>query len=225
MNKTKKHLYTAEELFRIITKQLEDEGKIPEGLLEYSHATSENHEFRDYSFDILGTVNYGANEGIYIDLFFRGDIGNGAQGSYLPANTGDIGTIKTLHTSDEAFHQMAALMADFQIAASRFVNAHLDDFTWVGFDIDYIKPDEEEASYQTTCRGFKTLQEAKQHALMRMARDKNHLWDRALITENATGKITEIRICPHCVGCDCELSPGLNECFGSESEQEMCAYR
>lgn len=225
MKKAKKHLYTARELFRIIWKQLEDEGKIPEGLLEYANATSDKHEFRDYSFDILGTACYGANEGIYVDLFFRGDIGNGARGGYPPRDTGSIGTLKTLSTSDDAFHQMATLMADFQIAAGKFMDAHLDDFTWVGFDIDYFRPDEDEARSQTTCRGLKTLQEAKSHALKNMARQKDHLWDRARITDNATGEATEVRICPHCAGCDCELSPVPNECFGSESEQEMCAYR
>lgn len=219
--KTKKHLYTAAELFRIIMKQLEDEGKIPEGLLDYANATMEKCELRNYQFDILGTVNYGSSEGIHVDLFYRGDIGD----EHAPMDAvGNIGTIKTLSRSDEAFRQMAVLMADFQVAATRFVNAHLDDFTWVGFDIDYFKPGEEEAYYQTTCHGFRTLQETKRHAQMKMARQKNHPWERVLITDNATGETVEVRICPHCVGCKCMLGPGQNECFGSESEQKACAY-
>ena len=158
--KTKKHLYTAAELFKTIMDQLKAEGKVPDHI-DYALHTSDNIEFRDYAFDVLGCVNYGGSEGIYVDIFYRGDIGNSS--SSPSRHRGEIGTIKTLETSDEAFRQMAVLMADFQIAATRFINKHIDDFTWTGFDVDYYEAGKNVSTYGITCNGVRTSQELIGH--------------------------------------------------------------
>lgn len=180
----KKRLYTTTELFKLIMAQLKEEGKVP-NTLEYAIPDSEKSELRDYEFDVLGVVNYGGNEGIYIDLFYRGNAGIGFK------DRQHIGTIKTLDRSDEAFHRMAALMADFQIAATRFIAAHLDDFTWTGYDIDYFKQGESKPSRCTTYKGAKSLDEAVFHAKKTMQASRPPRYDKAVITDNATGKTKE----------------------------------
>ncbi len=42
----------------------------------------------------------------------------------------DLGTFKTLSIDDKSMHIKAALLADFIIGESNYVNANLDDFTW-----------------------------------------------------------------------------------------------
>ena len=184
MKNTKKHLYTAVEIFKLIMQQLHQEGKVPD-ILDYELATNEEYEFRDYGFDILGCVNYGC-EGIYLDLFWRGDIGD-SRG----LRQGEIGTIKTLETSDEAFRTMAVLMADFQTTAHRFVNAHLDDFTWQGFDVDFYRYGSEERCYGVTCKAYRTSEEAVSYAKREMRTYKTKPFDYAVVTNNRSGE-TEI---------------------------------
>ncbi len=177
----KKHLYTNTEIFKLIMNQLQSENRAPD-ILEYALAESGPVEIRNYEFDILGAVNYGSSEGIYVDLFLRGNIGYGWNGKEHTR----LGTIKTLRTDDDAFRQMAVLMADFQIAATRFVNAHLDDFTWLGFDIDYFRTGEAERSYGVTMKGVKSFDEAVEEAKRTLKRFPYYV--KAVITHNADEK-------------------------------------
>lgn len=188
--KEKKHLYTAAELFLVVMDQLREESKVPDGLLDYALPTADRYDLRDYGFDVLGCVNYGSSEGIYIDLFFRGDIGDPQS-----RMQGEIGTIKTLERSDEAFRQMAILMADFQIAATLFLNSNLDDFTWVGFDIDYYRHGSDKPCYGITCKGYKTLSQAVQEAkrTLEAYRDK-YQYEYAVVTNNSTGKFETVSL-------------------------------
>ena len=176
-----KTLYSAETLFELIMQQLKDEGKVPD-ILDYALATSESHEFRDYEFDVLGCVNYGGSEGIYIDLFYKGNIGDGR--GYLP---GEIGTIKTLNRDDESFHKMAVLMADFQMKATRFINQHLDDFTWTGYDADFFLEGHEGKAYGYTDKRSKTIDEAVRKAVKYLNSDHPSGYDEVIITENKSG--------------------------------------
>lgn len=121
----KRKTYTTKDLFDIVMAELSARDQVPD-ILDYALAAWNPKPVLDYGFDVLGCVNYGGSEGIYIDLFYSGDIGNGVE-------KGEIGTIKTLSRSDEAFLAMAELMARFQIEATRFINNNLDDFTHVGY--------------------------------------------------------------------------------------------
>ena len=182
----KKTLYTAESLFNVIMNELKSTGKVPD-ILEYAIPTRDKIKFRNYEFDVLGYVHYGACEGIYISLFFKGDIGNG-----VSDRTGTIGTIKTLDTSEEAFHKMAQLMADFQLVAMRHVESHIDDFNWTGFDIRYYKEGQTESSYGYTLHGVKTIKEAITHAKKRIPTVGEYVF--ADVTDNATGKTERIQL-------------------------------
>ena len=103
-----------------------------------------------------------ATRNAYREVAAKGDIGNG-----VSDRTGTIGTIKTLATSEEAFHKMAQLMADFQLVAMRHVESHIDDFNWTGFDIRYYKEGQTESRYGYTLHGVKTERSALDAALSR----------------------------------------------------------
>ena len=180
----KKHLYTNTELFKLIMNQLQSENRVPD-ILDYALAESEATEIRNYEFDVLGAVNYGGSEGVYIDLFLRGNIGYG-----WSKECTKLGTIKTLRADDDAFRQMAVLMADFQIAATRFVNAHLDDFTWLGYDIDYYLAGAAVRSYGVTMKGVKSFDEATEEAKRHMKRFTQYV--KAVITRNSDEKTKTI---------------------------------
>lgn len=174
----KKTLYTASRLFEIIMKKLKEEKRVPD-FLEYAIPTRNEYEFRNYAFDILGTVNFGSNEGIYIDVFFRGDIGDSN------ITSGSMGTIKTLNKDEDSFYGMAELMAAFQLAANTFVNEHLDDFTWTGFDIYFLKAGENQPKCGFTCSGLKTKNEAFKRASELFPTDPRYV--DAMIVNNANG--------------------------------------
>lgn len=106
--------YKASELFDIICKRIE----LPD-ILDHHLANKYNDkEITNVDWRFENRLEYGGNEGIYLHVD-AGDI-------YL-------GTFKTLDTSDEAMRRMALLLADFIIAGSKFVNSHIDDFTWEGY--------------------------------------------------------------------------------------------
>lgn len=187
-----KTLYTTESLFKTIMDQLKDAGKVPEDIVDYALGPSNPRELRDYEFEVLGRVNYGGSEGIYVDLYFEGNIGDGWE---RRKSIGDIGTIKTLETSDEAFHKMATLMADFQIAASRFINQHLDDFTHVGYDMHFFRADGSEYGCGYTYKWISSFAEAEKEAEKHMAdtnqryaADQSKQLVSCRIIENKTGK-------------------------------------
>lgn len=177
----KKRIYTNTELFKLIMDQLQSENRVPD-ILDYALAENDPVEIRNYEFDVLGAVNYGGSEGIYIDLFLRGNIGYGWGGKEHTK----LGTIKTLRTDDDSFRQMAVLMADFQIAATRFVNAHLDDFTWIGYDIEYFREGETERSYGITGKAIRDFEEATEEAKRTMKRFPRYV--KAVITHDADEK-------------------------------------
>ncbi len=177
-----KHLYTASELFYVIVKELQEEGRMPD-ILEYALPTSEHREFRDYGFDVLGRVNYGGSEGIYLDLFYNGIIDNR---SNTECEKGEIGTIKTLEDNDEAFRKMAVLMADFQIKARSFINAHLDDFTWNGFNIRYYEKESDEQVYGVTKKRTELIEDAVSEAKRTL--EKYPQYVRAVIISNSDGR-------------------------------------
>lgn len=209
----RKHIYTTAELFRITMRQLKEEGKVPEELLEYAIPASDEKPMKNYEFDVLGTVSYGANEGIYLSLFYSGDIGEKSIKIGNPdRSTGKIGTIKTLSRSDDAFLKMATLMANFQIAASRFVENHLDDFNRTGFDVDYYKEGETESHYGFTYKGLSSMAEASKKALQTLCQTSGHPYVRAIVTDNESRKATEVKICKHCISGDCDFEQGACPC-------------
>ena len=119
--------YRADELFDIICGMIE----LPD-ILDYSIG-DEEREVRNACWDFENHLDYGGNEGIYLDVY-AGDI--------------RLGLFKTLDTSDEAMRRMALLLADFIIAGNKFINSHLKDFTWDG----YVVAREDDGRWLMTCQ-------------------------------------------------------------------------
>lgn len=111
--------YTVNELFEAICKQIE----LPD-ILDYSLSHEYSKVVKDYEWDFGNHLDFGGNEGIYLDMCMV----KGSERRYL-------GTFKTLDESEEAMHTMANLLADFIIAGRRFIEENIDDFEWEGYKV------------------------------------------------------------------------------------------
>ena len=171
---------TTEELFEKINSILIEKSKIPD-ILDYGLATSNPIPIRTYEFDLRNSLNYGGNEGIYLDLWIE----------YLEGNEkrrAAIGTYKTLYEDDNAMHIMASLLADFIIEEHSYVNGNLDDFTWEGADVYALKDNGDRVNWRYTCTTMEAALKKKDELL------KHH--KKVVVRDNATRKekIYESRI-------------------------------
>ena len=123
----RKRPMTTEELFNRIDSILKEKCKLPD-ILDYGLATHNPVPITNYEYGLRNKLDYGGNEGIYLDLWVEYTAGG-------KRCVSGLGTFKTLRTDDEAMHIMAALLADFIIEEYAYVNANLDDFTWEGADV------------------------------------------------------------------------------------------
>lgn len=136
----RKKPYKASELFEEICKKIE----LPD-ILDYHMGTRSEEEIRDYQWDFGNDLEFGGNEGIYLDMYAQ-----------TREKRIHLGTFKTLLESKEAMKKMANLLVEFIFAGSQFVNSNLDDFTWNGYKIS------SEGAYVSFDRS--TLDKAKERA-------------------------------------------------------------
>ena len=171
---------TTEELFEKINSILIEKSKIPD-ILDYGHATSNPIPIRTYEFDLRNSLNYGGNEGIYLDLWIEYQVEN-------EKRRAATGTYKTLYEDDNAMHIMASLLANFIIEEHSYVNKNLDDFTWEGADVHALKENGDRMSWGYTCGTMEAALKKKDELL------KNH--QQVVVRNNATRKekIYESRI-------------------------------
>lgn len=134
---------TTGELFEKINSILKEKGKLP-NILDYGHAMSNPVPIRTYEFDLGNSLNYGGNEGTYLNLWIKYRVGDEERRAI-------IGTYKTLYEDDNAMHTMAALLADFIIEEYSYVNNNLDDFTWEGADVHALKENGERVNWGYIC--------------------------------------------------------------------------
>ncbi len=109
----RKRQMTTEELFNRINGILKEKGKLPD-ILDYGLATHNPVPITNYEYGLRSKLDYGGNEGIYLDLWMEYTV----DGKRCAR---DLGTFKTLSTDDEAMHIMAALLADFIIEEYAYV--------------------------------------------------------------------------------------------------------
>lgn len=179
--KTRKKPFTTTELFNIINEQLKEKCVLPE-ILDYGLATREICNMLNYQFDIVGIVNFGSSEGIYLDVY--------ADGIVDDSNTRkrfSLGTYKTLHEDLEAFKVMGALNAEFVFAARKFINDHLDDFEWSGFSVRFYKDENDQYAYGYT---YPSFAEAKNRIVRELKRPGASV-TRAVVINNANCTYTE----------------------------------
>ena len=163
---------TTEELFEKINSILIEKSKIPD-ILDYSLATSNPIPIRTYEFDLRNSLNYGGNEGIYLDLWIEYQVEN-------EKRRAATGTYKTLYEDDNAMHIMASLLANFIIEEHSYVNKNLDDFTWEGADVHALKENGDRMSWGYTCGTMEAALKKKDELL------KNH--QQVVVRDNATRK-------------------------------------
>ena len=171
---------TTEELFEKINSILKEKSKIPD-ILDYGHATSNPVPIRTYEFDLGNSLNYGSNEGIYLELWIKYRVEN-------EKRRAAIGTYKTLYKDANAMYIMASLLANFIIEEHSYVNNNLDDFTWEGADVYALKDNGERMNWGYTCGTMDAALKRKDQLL------KHH--KKVVVRDNATRKekIYESRI-------------------------------
>lgn len=156
----RKRPMTTEELFNRIDGILKEKCKLPD-ILDYGLATHRPVSITNYEYDLKNNLDYGGNEGIYLDLWIEYT----AEGKKCASG---LGTFKTLRTDDKAMHIMAALLADFIIEEYAYVNANLDDFTWEGVDVHVIEGSGEKSKWGYSCGTMEAALKRKDELLMIM---------------------------------------------------------
>ena len=179
----RKNPYTTKELFNIIDKKLKEKGMLP-GILDYGLPEHSDIQIKSYEWDLIGIVNFGSSEGIYLDLYCYGNTGN--EKDKIP-----VGTYKTLERSREAYKVMGALCADFVYECFDFVNRAMDDFTWTGYDVSVVKNGEKTPVYEVT-----TMERALECADKLASKEDV---EKVILRENATRKETEYLVKGGCL--------------------------
>lgn len=168
----KKSLYTTQQLFDIINQQLKEENLLPD-ILDYGLSEHREYPVKTIEWDCIGIVNFGGCEGIYLDLYLYGNTGNDME--KIP-----LGTYKTLSRSKEAFKAMSVLNAEYVFALNDFVQAHIEDFNWTGYDVYFFKDDQKRVGYTSA-----SLDSAQ--SLIARNFERYH-FDYAILTNNETGR-------------------------------------
>ena len=135
----RKKPYTSQELFRIINENLKKQGLLPD-ILDYGIPGRDNLPIKTISWNTVGTVDFGGNEGIYLDICLEGDIGDKHDKVH-------IGTYKTLREDKDAFKAMGDLNAEFVFAVRDFVEKNEEDFNWTGYDVGFYTGDKKRIAY------------------------------------------------------------------------------
>lgn len=132
-----------------------------------------NEPVVDIEWDFISKTHFGSNEGIYTDFYCNRGWG------HEPLS---ICTAKTLSTSDKAYIGMHEFAARVELALGRYIDKHMDEFNWRGYDVGYWK-DGERKPYMWTIDHNRALDYAKE------AKGKD---GKAYIRDNATREYEEI---------------------------------
>ena len=79
-------------------------------------------------------------------------------------------------------HRMADLLADFVIEERRFVENHLDDFTWRGMDVIPFNNDGKKGAFSYTCSNMERAMQRKDELLLK--------YSKVVVRDNRTRKET-----------------------------------
>lgn len=177
--KTRMKPFTNAELFRLIWEMLktEPDTEFDFGMLDYGIASGDVVPISNYQWDTIGIVNFGGSEGIYLDLYADGIVDASGIRKRVP-----FGTFKTLRDDKTAFGLMGVLNADFVYAMRHFLNEHLDDFEWTGFNVRFY--DRKRDDYLFGYSSFTTL-EAVKARIIRDMKSGRYIVDRIIVCDNA----------------------------------------
>ena len=165
---------TTAELFDKICDILKTEDKIPD-IIDYSLAADYRAEpITTYEFSLKTDLQYGGSEGIYLTFAIEY-----YKDKKLCHN--ELGTFKTLYTDDESMHIMSDLLADFIILGNRYVNEHLDEFTWEGADVYAINDSGEKFGWGYSCRSMESALKKRDELLNK--------YTKVCVRDNATREV------------------------------------
>lgn len=135
--KEERRKWNARELFLMIEEELERKGLVPDDILDYSCAGSASELILSEEFDVVPHIVHGSNEGIYMEI--RLEAGECTRVFSSPKPELRLGTYKTLQTDKDAYKTMAVLGAEFVYALHEYIDMHMDEFNWTGFDITVFR--------------------------------------------------------------------------------------
>lgn len=124
---------TTSDLFNIIVKKLEEKGKLPD-ILDY-HLGDGDKLIKTSDWHLYGKVNFGGNEGIYLDIYLEGYLDNPCDKNTIFQDI-HIGTFKTLYDDYNSFVTMSILNADFIFEEISFYRENSRIFEWLGYNVD-----------------------------------------------------------------------------------------
>lgn len=166
----RKKPYHSEELFEVLCTKLKEKGQMPENL-EYSLPCREKYLVDTYEVVIHNNLDFGGNEGIYLNLRL-----------YLRGEEKQFGTFKTLGETREDMIEMATLLANFITEFRDFVGDNMDDFSWDGYEVNALKEDGSKESWGWECATLEKALERKDQLLEKHGR--------VVIRDNRTRKET-----------------------------------
>lgn len=170
----RKSPFTTGEFFETVMGVLKEKGKVPP-ILDYANATRDVVILDTSDFFLQQALNFGGNEGIYLDLSIS--IYDKEDRKYVRS---PLGVIKTLEESEWAFHTMGALAGDFTYSAVQYTREHSADFEWVGYSIIPFYRDGSKAAYSLFEKDYKAAVSDKDNMLV------NPNWGCVVIRNNQT---------------------------------------
>lgn len=166
--------WTSKELFDEVYNRIEKKGLVPEGLaLDYALGSSMPRDIVDYEWDPVSETYFGGVEGIYTDIFLKGQRFDDCR-LYL-------GCIKTLGESKEDYRKMAALGAEYCLSLRDMVEeCDYIDFSWTGTNVQLF-------TYQNPMRSIGFTSSSDSYIVTSSVLSKYQA-DYALVTDMATRK-------------------------------------
>lgn len=168
-------VFTTAELFQNINERLKERGLLPE-ILDYGCAAEISVPVKSDAFDTIGVVNFGESEGICLDIYVVGDIGQTDGGMVL------IGVYKTLEEDITAYKKMGDLNAEFVYAMREFVDDHWECFKWTGVSVVFFKDGNSVSEYSCPSK-------TAADGIVNMNLDK---YDYALVMDHETGHVEKV---------------------------------
>ena len=151
--KTKRKKFSAKQLFNLIDSMLEEKGLKPD-ILDYGLGGDASQMILSEEFDAVPRVTFGGSEGIYLDITLEGSERTFSTGKDVLR----LGTYKTLGTTKEDYIKMSLLGVEFVFALRDYVEQHMDEFNWTGYDISLFRDDENPAGKIWTLRSDRALE-------------------------------------------------------------------
>lgn len=127
-----KEIITTEEYFNIICKILTEKGLLP-NVVKCFYAADNPIPMTTFNFRIVNDLYY--DGGIYLRLWHKCTVDDGTEKMI------GFGTFYSLRQDREAMQLMGKLLADILIESKRYINEHIDDFTWEGTEVYALDKD------------------------------------------------------------------------------------